>query len=205
MITLKRLTALGCLAVVAVGLVGFSSVSTAADAMKGILIVNSADQPIPTLPQGLTTVTGAVTVGNPITIADPVSIAHVVSVRNVDEAAFQPFQVQSSDCSKPLIAVPNGKRAVIEWVSASNIDIHGFGDPFPFVTLFTQAGDTSAQHAIPVSEIQTNPEGFNRTVFVAATATKILADPGTEVFCTMNRDILITGISISGHFVTLNR
>jgi len=105
------------------------------------------------------------------------SSAEPVPVFDVDNPAFQPFQVNfpaSSDPFPPL-AVPEGKRLVIEHVTSNAFST---GDVF-WITVLTTAGGQFATHLFPMSKLGVAPSGNN--VYGMAAQTRIYADPGTNV------------------------
>jgi hypothetical protein len=127
--------------------------------------------------------------------------------RDVDNPAYQPFQAGSTGRvwgpgrhPSVIAKVPEGKRLVIEYVSAWLTDI---GED-EFLEISTVLDGKPLRHMVPIARKQ---EAAGFTQHIAGQQVRLYADPGTEVIAAVHRDGLRDGVeisvAISGHLVNL--
>jgi len=139
-----------------------------------------------------------VTFGAVSGIANAVTVQPAL-VRDVDEGALQPFQLSmvvgsiTSGTQAAYIPVPAGKRMVIDYYSAQAQDWTGGA---ALMTIGTTVGGVFVSYIVYVNANTSNQ---------VTQATKIYADPGTQVqiFVATNAGSCGGLISISGHYVNI--
>ncbi len=129
-------------------------------------------------------------------------------VKDADHPARQPFQAESrrrvfgfGRFSSVLARVPDGKRLVIEYVSAW---ITNYGSADAVFEIHTVQDGNSVRHMIPLPPPFTS--GFE-TNYVAGQPVRLYADPGTEVAAAVSldgfREATDISVALSGHLVNL--
>ena len=133
-----------------------------------VTVINSPSEPVP--------VTGTVNVAN--------LGGSTLPVHDVDNPARQPLQVDIIRVPFPipnpiLFTVPDGKRLVIEYVSADIQAVNAACTTSPRFALTTTAGGTTLAHFFYPENTGTLSDG-NRA-FGLSRQTRIYADPNTDV------------------------
>jgi hypothetical protein len=177
-------------------------------------VVNTADNPVPTLAQGITSVAGNVNVTNTPTVnlAPGTTVAldnsTPVLVRSVDDAVRQIFQEQveinmpvGSFGDNAVILTPAGKRVVIEHVSASGIDQGGEHLRYEVSTILRKDGvQVQSQHFLVSTR-----QGANLGVFTASQPMRVYGDPDTTIVLSANRAradaTAAVTVTVSGYYV----
>jgi hypothetical protein len=144
-----------------------------------------------------------------VTVANPPTNA--VTVRGVDNPAFQPFHALrvgflnagQSGLTFDLVAVPAGKRAVIETVTVNNQLPSG---QKPQIMIITTSGGTSVNHWVTLTPQRPEPTGGD-DAFSATLSMRLYADPLTSIQFFLGRVAAgYTGndgatVTISGYYV----
>lgn len=151
---------------------------------QNVNVVNTTSNPVPTQAVGTTAVSGNVSVVNQPTVKIGNTVAAPVAVRDVDNPARHPFQFFATFAKTGgnlivdnQIAVPSGKRLVIETVTLQAFVPAG---QKLLAQLNMVGGGTFAQHNIVLT-----PQGgfdFDLLDYFAATETvRLYADSGSAV------------------------
>jgi hypothetical protein len=144
-----------------------------------------------------------------VTVANPSTNA--VAVRGVDNPAFQPFHalrvefLNTGQAGKfvDLVAVPAGKRAVIETVTVETQLPSG---QKPQIMIITTSGGTSVNHWVTLTPQPPEPAG-GKDSFSATLSMRLYADPMTSIQFFLGRVAAgYTGdngaeVTISGYYV----
>lgn len=176
-----------------------------------VKVVNSLREPVPTVAQGTTQVSVANT---PSVAIHPAN--NSVQVANTDESpvpvrmmmpARVPFQARASGsfgagsvAASSLIAVPAGKRLVIEYVS-SFVTLPA-GQNLPQASIALQAGGTSVQHALRREAHGPHFSGTDE-IFVVSEQLRLYADPASTIVFSFARNSTVgtgtVGVTVSGY------
>ncbi len=170
-----------------------------------VIIGNTMDSVVP--------VTGSVTITNSVVpVSGSVMLNGTPSVRDADNPAFQPFVAQldlrvdypDSGGTEVIATVPEGKRLVIETVSAFSLLPAG-QDQWPNLSLEVCTLANCISHYIPM-EIRDRPGGYFE-VYTGNQAVRYYADPGSDVSVRLDRggDSFFGSVhtSLSGYLVDL--
>lgn len=187
---------------------------------QNVLVVNTAQQPVPVT--GSATVTGTVNLatGTAVGINGTVGLdsqnntvkidsSSPVPVRDADNPARQPFQTEldffeadGSYGATQSFTVPANKRLVIEYVSADS------GVPVGELTRIGISTEINGQyqgHHVVANRLGAVGNGDDE--FVAGQPMTVYADPGTDVFVGFSRNNAVgfanCFVTISGHFVDI--
>ena len=186
-------------------------------ARQDVRVVNTTEEPVPTVAQGSTTVTGNVgasQVGTWLLGASQVGTWVVDVARNAENPARQPFHARgifSLGEGEPDQGVtddiPPGKRFVFEHVSAF------LGVPDGQKVIFSVAGRVDSnllRHSLVAEEQGVFPQVLGlgaKAVFVASQPLRFYADPGTEIHMevarTNNTGTAAGEMNVSGHLVDI--
>jgi hypothetical protein len=197
----KYLLGAGCMvlltlamALINSGSVG-ASISAAAAEVIEVRVVNTREEPVPTVAQGTTAVSGSVSIANSPTVKmaqgtivginpsnNAVQITNAesapVAVRDVDFAR-QPFH-QSAEFSFPdgaitrttSITIPAGKRLVIEYVSG--LLVVPTGQNITKITLGVTLDQQFANHFVARTPV--GDSGFDNELFSVSQQMRVYAD-----------------------------
>ena len=144
-----------------------------------------------------------------VTVANPP--ANPVAVRGADNPAFQPFHALrvgflntgQAGLTFDLVAVPAGKRAVIETVTVNNQLPSG---QKPQIMIITTTGGTSVNHWVTLTPQEPEPSSSD-DAFSATLSMRLYADPATSIQFFLGRVAAgYTGddgatVTISGYYV----
>jgi hypothetical protein len=174
-----------------------------------VTVTNSKSEPVPVVQQGTITITG--TVNANITNTPTVKLAPGTTVQVQDSSGVQPFQTQLT-CTFPTsiercvttVAVPSGKRLVIEYIS-----VQGSVPPgdklHPVVVLSNLKNAEQVASFVPVTPA--GPFGSNSDVFAGSQLVKQYGDEKTLVVAHCFRfpvsDLQGTCfVTVTGHLVS---
>jgi hypothetical protein len=159
-----------------------------------VTVANTSSEPVPTLAQGTTTVTGSIGLtGTPsVNVARMPSLSGNVTVDNtaaapvlvsdVDNPARQPYQVELSAPFGPdfalsgIPAVPAEKRLVIEQCTAMVPGLDAEANVI--LTITTSVGGRSVSHWFSLNKLTTN---VGVAPMIISQLIRLYADPGTPV------------------------
>lgn len=168
-----------------------------ADAVKDVIVANTAANPVPT------------TVTNTPTVA--VASLPTVTVQDRDEPARQPFQhFGSFQIEAPAFgdsdsfAVPAGKRLVIEYITFRSNILTG-GNQIVSFSLSNQGGGSIGGFGfVPQTTIQS---AVSTTGFIAHEQLRAYCDPGTNVTVSAIRNSSVgsdtVSYTVTGFFVDI--
>jgi len=153
-----------------------------ADAVKDVIVANTAAHPIPTTVQGV--VAGSVEVTN--TPSVNVASLPTVLVQSRDEPARQPFQhFGSFQIQDPAFGgsdsftVPNGKRLVLEYAAIRSNILTASPNKIVSFSISNQGGGSIGGFGfVPQTTINS---AFDTTGFISAEQIRGYCDPGTSV------------------------
>jgi hypothetical protein len=189
-----------------------------ADAVKDVIVANTAANPVPTTIQGsLPAISGNVAVTNTpnvaVTNTPTVNVASLptVLVQSRDEPARQPFQrFGSFQIEAPAFGgndsftVPAGKRLVIEYVSFRSNILTGANQIVSFSLGNQGGGSIGGFGFVPQTTIDS---AVSTTGFIAHEPIRAYCDPGTSVTVTAIRNSTVGSDTVSytltGYFVDL--
>jgi hypothetical protein len=176
-------------------------------AKQDVRVVNTLDEPVPTVAQGSTAVTGTVQAEQSGTWT--VDVAGTALTRNADEPARHAFQtsvaitiLHSNSAANGIVTVPPGKRLVVEFMSV-------FGDAIPDRTLFVAAFTSGAAGEVTHELALSGPRRFGNDIYTATHPVRIYADDA--LFLRAQHSFVPAGpaqdshvsIGISGYLVDL--
>jgi hypothetical protein len=191
-----------------------------AEQIQQVLVVNTSANPVPVALQGTPSV-GLDPQHSTVRVAS--SLIDPLEIRDVSDGLKAVVQA-SADVSigdgateglATLYTVPEGKRLVIEQVSASgSIESQSVPDRNMLFAIETVAGGTSKWHALITSKdgafsVVVSPEESTTFVyFTASQPMRVYADPGTKVYVHVRRSYIYgpmasAGMTISGYLVDL--
>ena len=213
------------LAILAFGFTITSMGTTGADGggVRGsdVRVINTTAEPVPTVAQGTTNIAGSVTLnGTPnvnLTSGATVGIAssantvkidssNPVLIRDIDNPARQPFSdtLVFGENSSAVLTVPDGKRLVIEYITAEC-----FVDPGRTIVIFANAhlGSFTTSHIIPMTSHGPDNFGASENLTVSQPV-KFYADQFVEFRARKNE--IIAGpvspqvyLTVSGYLVNI--
>ncbi len=199
----------------------FTNVGQAlAQQLHEVLVVNTSANPVPVALQGTPNVAldpQHSTVRVASSLIDPLEVRDVSDgVKAVVQASADVTIVDgATDGLAAIYTVPEGKRLVIEHVSASgSIESQSVPDRNMLFAIETVAGGKSKWHALITSKdgafsVVVSPEEFTTFVrFTASQPMRIYADPGTKVYFHVSRSYIYgptasAGMTISGYLADL--
>jgi len=181
-----------------------------ADAVKDVIVANTAAHPVPVTLQGtLPAISGNVAVTNTPTVN--VASLPTVIFQNRDEPARQPFQrFASFQMQAPAtgagdtFTVPAGKRLVIEYVSLRT-NINTGANQVVSYSLSNQGGGSLGTFSfVPQPTIDS---AIGTTGYIAHGQLRAYCDPGTNVTITAVRnstnDSDTVNYTVSGYYVNV--
>jgi hypothetical protein len=181
-----------------------------ADAVKDVIVANTAANPVPTTIQGtLPAISGNVAVTN--TPSVNVASLPTVLVQSRDEPARQPFQrFGSFEIEAPAFGgndsftVPAGKRLVIEYVSFRSNILTGANQIVSFSLGNQGGGSIGGFGFVPQTTIDS---AVSTTGYIAHESLRAYCDPGTNVSITAIRNSTVgsdtVSYTITGFFVNV--
>jgi hypothetical protein len=171
-----------------------------------VKIINSTSDPVPTTVNNSPTVklasNAAVTVNNGE--ANPVRIQNINDgVTPFHQSVIGSFPMGSLSGSG-IIPVPDGKRLIIEYVSAHVL--LPTGQNLSQISISTQIKETTVQHSLVRNEHGAHLSSSNN-LFTVGQSLRLYADGGTPIIFSLVRNSTVSspgyGLTVSGYLVNL--
>ena len=180
----------------------FNGTAEAAQPLS-VTVTNGMTNPVPVVTEGTTAISGNVNVTNQPTVG----LTPGTNVRDTDQPALQPLQKRhviflaaGGIITETITTVPAGKRFVIEFVT---VDVAVSTGQKGFVTILTTVGTDVVGHVLTTA---LQESALSIDIFRATQATRIYADPNTDVNMVCGIAAAVAGqcsVSISGYLVNL--
>lgn len=185
-----------------------------------VTVINAADQPIPTAPQGVTPISGEVTATQAgtwqVQIANPTTSPVPVQVMNASTGTSTPEEIVSTgqcifgtgaEVSVDVYTVPTGKRLIVDdmsvYASGAGSNISGAA---PTEIVFIRCATPSYRRYFSLNSVPS--VGSGEAIASGGDSVHITAEAGETITCTHVRRNLgnVTGQTcgwISGHLINV--